>query len=144
MRLLVTAVCVAASVIGHPFACADAPNDEAPGAYEIAAATAISVLPLPLREFYQTHLDRVQQAATAGLVGASGGGALPGKPDWHYVMLDVAAGGGRLAQRHTAARSFPRTRSAANALFRRSRRRDGGSLPWVVSDHCHALAKAFR
>ncbi len=144
MRSLVRVVCVAALVVGHPFAHAGAPDDEAPDTYEIAAATAVSALPLPLREFYQKHLDRVQQAATVGLVGASGGGALPGEPDRHYIMLDVAAEGGTPTQRHTAARSFPRTRSAANAFFRRHGRRDGGSLPFAVSDRCHALAKAFR
>jgi len=144
MRLLVRIICVVVLGIGHPFAHAEAPDDETPDAYEIVAATAVPALPLPLREFYQTHLDRVQRTATAGLVGTSGGGALPGDPDWHYIMLDVAAGGGRPAQRHTVARSFPRTRSGANAFFKRYGRHDGGSLPWVISDRCHALGQTFR
>ena len=118
--------------------------DESLDAYEIAAATAVPVLPPPLRAFFQAHLAAFQHSAAPGLVPTSSPEALPGMADWHYVMVDAAAGGGDEAVRHAAAHRFPRDRAAAIGLYKRHGLRDGGSLPWVVCSRYAALVRAFQ
>jgi hypothetical protein len=88
-------------------------------------------------------LDRVQESATAGLEAASPADSLPGDVDWHYIMLDIGAEDAHPADRHAAARAFPRDRSAADKHFKRYGRRRGGQLPWVIRDRYLALVDAF-
>lgn len=119
-------------------------DDESVDAYEISATTAVSILPPPLRAFFQARIEPLMQIATAGIAGTSKVDALPGTREWHYIMLDVAAGDDDPTVRHVAARSFPRDRAAATALFKRYGRSNGGSLLWIVEERCKALTGAFR
>lgn len=118
--------------------------DEACDGHEIVAGQVASVLPPPLRDFLEAHLEAVREHATAGPGAASTPKPLPGKADWHYVMLDIAAGTDDAAARRAAAEKFPRDRAAAAELFRKQGRRDGGLLPWIIVGRHHNLVEAFR
>lgn len=118
--------------------------DESCDAYEIVAGQVVTVLPPSLRGFLEAHLEVVRDHATAGPGLASTPGRLPGKADWHYVMLDIAAGADAAAARRAAAEKFPRDRAAAAKLFRQHGRRDGGLLPWIIVDRHHDLVEAFQ
>lgn len=124
--------------------------------YEIAAATAVPVLPTPLHAFFETRLEALRQAAAPGARVASGSKMTTGEPQWHYVTLDIAAGaanrseprpegsGPSLEERRAAARRFPRERDTALALYESLGVRDGGILPWVVQDRYVAMVQSFR
>ncbi|UCC29673.1 MAG: hypothetical protein JSU86_15895 [Phycisphaerales bacterium] len=118
--------------------------DEAFDGHEIVAGQVAPVLPPPLRDFLEAHLEAVREHATAGPGPASTPGLLPGKADWHYVMLDIAADADDAAARRAAAEKFPRDRAAAAELFRKHGRRDGGLLPWIIVDRHHNLVEAFQ
>lgn len=87
---------------------------------------------------------------------ASGSTMTAGEPQWHYVMLDIAAGaanrseprqeggGPSLEERRAEARRFPRERDKAMALYENCGVREGGLLPWVVQDRYEAAVQAFR
>lgn len=142
MRLLVSL----AAVVNLLGICAptDAAIDESPDAYEIATATAVPILPQPLRDFFKAHLDGLEQSATVGLASSSTPGSFLGEMDWHYVKLDIAAGEADPSTRGAAARTFPRDRTAATTLFKRHRCTDGGLLPWVIQERYTALVETFR
>lgn len=142
MRLSASVATIFCVVVGH--SPAQAGIDEAPEAYQIAVATAVPVLPPPLQDFFEAHLETFRQRATAGLERTSTSTTFPGKPDWHYVMLDVAADVDTPAARHAAARAFPHDHKDAVALFKKHGRRSGGSLPWVIKDRYGAMVEAFR
>lgn len=142
MRFFVAAVAVvAAALLHHP---ARANDDESPDAYEIVTATAVPVLPTPLRAFFENHLEEIQRSATSHVVSASTPYTPPSEADRHYVMLDVAARGNDAAARHAAAQQFPRDREAAIELAKRQGVRHGGLLPWVIHDRYDALVQAFQ
>ena len=141
MRIVMGVVLAVFGATAHP---ARANHEEAPQAYEIAAATAVTLLPTPLRAFFEAHLDGLQQVATAGLTDAPTAGKLPGRPDWHYVMLDVAAGDGDPKKSRAAVKAFPRDHAEARALFQQHRRSKGGQLPWIIDDQTKALVSAFQ
>lgn len=138
MRIEMGIVLAVLGVLTHPVR---ADREEAPEAYEIAAATAVAVLPEPLRAFFEARLSDLQQVATAGLTDTRSARTLPGQPDWHYVMLDVAGGP---TQHRAAVKLFPRDQAEARALFRKRRCRNGGRLPWVIDEQTTALVAAFR
>jgi hypothetical protein len=119
-------------------------SDEACDAYEIVAGQVAPVLPPPLRGFFEAHLEAVRGHATAGLGTGSTSEPFPGEADWHYVMLDIAAGAEDASVRRRAAEKFPRDRSAAAELFRKHARRDGGLLPWIIAARYHNLVEAFK
>lgn len=112
--------------------------------YEIAAATALPILPVPLRVFFEARLEALRQAAAPGARVASGSKMTGGEPQWHYVTLDIAAGAAGVEERRAAARCFPRERDKAMALYESCGVRDGGILPWVVQDHYETTMQAFR
>lgn len=123
---------------------APAVEGESPDVYELTIAVAFPLLPSPLAEFFGKHLEQVQQHATAGLRETSTDDALPGRPDWHYIMLDVGAETADAAEHQAAVREFPRDRSAARKHFNRYGQRVGGQLPWTISDRYGGLVEAFR
>lgn len=118
--------------------------EEAPELYRLSAVAAVSVLPEPLQAFFHAHLEAVQQEATGGIDSAAAPARRAGQPDWHYVMLDVAAGAGDVAKRRAAALAFPRDRDQAKALFQKVDRRDGGRLPWMIAEQADVLAESYR
>lgn len=145
MRRVITLVVIGVCPIFEA-AAARAYDDESPDAYEIAAATAVSILPEAIRPFFEENLEAVRHAATAELAAGEKSGGDESAREAHYVMLDVAAVKGDFAARYQAAAEFPRDRDAARELFKRSRRgiHRGGTLPWVTADHFNALTDAFR
>jgi len=118
--------------------------DECPVVYQIVAATAVTILPDPMRPFFAAHLDELNAGTTTGAVSAYTATHAVAEEDWHYVMLDVAAETMAPGPRQAAARSFPHDRAAAENLFRRHRQRNGGVLPWIVADRCSHLVTAFQ
>ncbi len=111
--------------------------------YEIVTATGVTLVPKTIRPFFETHLDEIEAVATGGLKSKPGPDGLPSEDEWHYVMLDVAAGDADFDQRLSAARQFPRDRAEAKRLCRRHGRQEGGILPWVVEQRYGLLVVAF-
>ncbi len=117
--------------------------EESREVYEIVAATAVPVLPPPLRDFFEDDLSALERTA-AELAATSSSHSLSGKADWHYIKLDISTDDTDAATRHTAARAFPRRRTAAAKLLQRLGRRDWGLLAWVIRDRYSTLVDSFR
>ncbi len=125
-------------------AASPAENAECEELYGMAAATAVPILPAPLHTLFEAHFATLRRAAAPGARVASGSKMTTAEPQWHYVILDIAASAADVEGRRAAARRFPRERDKAIALYESSGVHDGGLLPWVVQDRYEAAVQAFR
>lgn len=123
---------------------ADRCRAESHDVYEITTATAVALLPNPLRMFLEQHLDAVTKAVAGELVREMD--STIGQVDVrrHYIMLDIDAVDMEPGARVAAARRFPHEWGAAKRLFKQHQIRHGGTLPWVIVQRFHALVRAFR
>lgn len=147
---------LAASLVPWSAAATQPEYAECADLYEIAVAAAVPVLPDPLQAFFETQIQALRQAAAPGARVASGSKFTADDEQWHYVLLDIAAGaadrseprpegsGPILFERGVAARLFPREHDKALALYKSHGLREGGILPWVVQEKYEAAVRAFR
>jgi hypothetical protein len=150
------AAAILLSLISWSAAASTSDHVECSDPYELASAAAVPVLPIPLRTFFEAHVEALRKAASPGARIPSGSKVTSGDDQWHYVSLDVAAGpvsrseprleggGPSLEDRRASARRFPRERDQAAALYESCGTREGGLLPWVVEDRYESLVQAFR
>lgn len=112
--------------------------------YEIATAAAVTVVPEPIRTFFEANLATVKEVAVAGPSSRAPADVAADADESHYIMLDVGAVEGGAEARRIAARQFPHDQDGARKLFKRHGVRAGGLLPWVVQDRYRSLVRAFR
>jgi len=141
-------VCYPAAILTGFLACGAAASRpghvECKEIYDIAATTAITILPPPLHAFFETRLEAFGQAAAPRARVVSDSKAAAEELQWHYVWLDIAAGAAGIDERRAAARRFPRERDKAVALYESCGVREGGLLPWILQDRYESAVKAFR
>ena len=120
-------------------------SEEVPAeVYEIVTATAVTVVPEPIRPFFEANVETLKGAAVAGRSSPTPADVGADVDELHYIMLDVGAVKDGPEARRIAARRFPHDQDAARKFFKRHKVRAGGLLPWVVHDRYHGLVRAFR
>lgn len=135
-----------AVVVGRATTASLAAEGESPAPYEIVAVTAVNILPAPLRDDFQSHMEAIKRGALSPRDGSTSSSSAPrlDRAECHYVHLDIAAvDQADPKSRRAAARMFPRDRHAAEVCATQLGKPDVGTLPWVIEDTYKSLGKDF-
>ncbi|UCE62247.1 MAG: hypothetical protein JSU63_11145 [Phycisphaerales bacterium] len=117
---------------------------ECPEVYEIVTSISVPILPQVVRPFFEGRLHDLRSGSMRTFETGRRTTGWPNDGADHCLMLDAATGWVEHDARLAAVRGFPRNEKEAKKLFRQKGRRDGGRLPWAVTDHHELLTTAFR